>query len=294
MSLPLSLTSIGQSYTLSYQELEQVSALNSAGVEVGGVTATRTYTAEFRWGTDGVTWSAWLAYNTATVQAVVLNANNLFYHEVRVTRTGSDATGLITWTRDALNYTINPSATSGHGAFVDLTMQTDIAEFFKACIQSKLPQSTAGKERFAVVNAWPTGQSRAGGLFPIYIHDIREIGSENLSVGGNRSEFRWGMRIAVKTLGENKGDLYQGAPLFEFAMGVIRRMFDPLTWHMETYSIAFKTVNFIALSFHDMGIYDFQLQDAGTAIADNDYFQLFSISFSVETSRVKKYTYSIV
>jgi hypothetical protein len=291
MSLPVSLGP-GQSFTLSYQALEQVSALTLAGVEVGGTSATRTYTAEFRWGTNGTTWSAWLTYNTATVAALALNANNLFYREVRVTRTGADMTGFITWTLDVLNYTINPSATSGHGALVDLTMQTDIASLFTECIQYKMPTTAGGKPRFEVSHTWPRGQSRTGGLYPIYIYDIRQNQSANTRMGGQSAEFRWQMNIAVKTLGENKGDLVQGAPIFEFAMGVIRRMFDPLTWHVETYDITFKSVVFVAMTLNEMGIYDLTMEDRGTGVADNDYFQTFTVNFAIETSRTKKYGYT--
>lgn len=290
----VSLANIGDSYTVSVQQLEQVSALTNAGVQVTGNSATRTYTTEFRWGTNGSTWSAWLTFNQATVAAQSLTANNLFYFEVRVTRTGSDALGLLVWSQLALNYTINPAATSGHGAIVDLTSQYDLFNLFKQCILFKMPTTTSGKARFEVVDAWPQGMSLGGGVLPIYIHDLRARPSITTMMGGNQSEFRYSMLISIKRINQANGDSYQGAPMDQFAIGIIRRMFDSTTWHVESYDITFKGVAFLAYSFDQWGIVNPELEDRGTYQAENDYFQTFSITFALNTNVVHRYGYSSI
>jgi len=290
----VSLANIGDSYTLSVQQIEQVQALTNAGVQVTGNSATRTYTTEFRWGTNGSTWSAWLTFNQATVAAQSLTANNLFYFEVRVTRTGSDTLGLLTWSQTVLNYTIDPSATSGHGALVDLTLQTDLFNLFKACILFKMPTTGTGKARFEVVNAWPQGMSLGGGLLPIYIHDLRARPSATTMIGGNQSEFRFSMLISIKRVNATNSDSYQGAPLDSFAAGIIRRMFDSTTWHVESYDVTFKGVAFVAYCFDQWGIVNPTLEDRGTFIAENDYFQTFSINFALNTNTVIRYGYTTV
>lgn len=294
MSLPVSLISIGSSHTLSFQQLEQVSALIDGGVEVGGTTATRTYAAEFRWGTDGSTWTSWLTFNTATVAAQVLDADELFYLEVKVTRTGSDNTGLLTWNRVALDYDIDPTAVSGHGSVVDLTIQTDLQALFKALIESKLPLTASNSPRYSVATTFPQGQSRKGGLHPIYVYDFQSRGSNTDRMGGTLSAMNYRVRIAVKTIAEQSTDRIQGAPLNEFAMGIIRRLFERVSWHYEQYAITFKGVVFPAAYLQDFGIREVSLDDSGIFAGDNDYYQVFSVNFTLDQSVVNSYPYTIV
>jgi len=290
----VSLANIGDSYTVAVQQLEQVSALTNAGVQVTGNSATRTYTTEFRWGTNGATWSAWLAFNQATVAAQSLTANNLFYFEVKVTRTGSDTLGLLVWSQLALNYTINPAATSGHGALVDLTIKNDLFNLFKACILFSLPTTTSGKARFEVVNTWPQGMSLGGGVLPIYIHDLRARPSRTTMMGGNQSEFRYSMLISIKRINQANGDTYQGSPMDVFADGIITRMFDSTTWHVQRYDVTFKGVAFLAYGFDQWGIVSPEIEDRATYAAENDHFQTFSINFALNTNTVKRYGYTTV
>ena len=83
----------------------------------------------------------------ANFQALALNADERCYLEFKITRTGADNTGLISFNAIAIVYTYNPSAIFGHGSFTNWGILGEIPLFLKAVIQSIVVKS-GGFDRF--------------------------------------------------------------------------------------------------------------------------------------------------
>ena len=287
----IQLLAIGDVVEFQFSKREQLSGLAGWNSTTTGETGTRTLAWQFRWRNNG-SFSSWATLTTGNISAISPDEDQPFYLEVRATRGGSDATGIIAIYVVAFDYTFNRSAVSGHGALVDLTLQRDLFDLFAACIQFKMPTSTTGRDRIMVVDSWPQGQSNKGNTIPIYWHDLRTLPSRNTLMGGSGSEFRFQVRMTVKTVGQSKGDLIQGAPTFDFVLGIIRRLFDSTTYHVDSYDVTFKGIQFLDMRLRDFGIYNFELEDRGSYLENSDTSHEFLINFAIETQRIYTYGYS--
>jgi len=282
----VALAAIGDTHTAQFAFLYQVDALTMAATDVASTSATRTYTAQFRWGADGSTWSAWLTFDTVTVAAITPTANNRFYIEIRITRTGSDIAGTITWNYATFNLTRDPLAFVGHGVLTSQGLQGELQNLLQAAIQSQMVTTPGGAARFAVVLSYADSLGKSKNLLPVYLYNLRRIGEEDMRIGGTLNQDRWEITIATKTIVENQGPTTQGVTMVQDAMGKIREMFSPRSAYSFRYSLTFKTVAFIDTPWTNWGISNFQIEDRGFRAGDSDEYQEFRLNFTVDISRL--------
>jgi len=275
--LPVSIATTGDTHTLRFPFLEQVSGLTVAGIDLAD-------TVHFRWGTDGATWSAWIVFNTVNVAAVVLDPDNRFYIEVRVT----SVTALpISWGLCFFNITYDPNALAGHGCLTDLGLYGELRELLCVAIQSQMPTSSTGGKRVFVAKSWQDKQSLSQGLFPVYVYGIRNLGSEDVTFGGTMNNDLWEARIAIKTVAEVKGSNVGGVPIFEYVKGILHRLFDARSYNEVFYSFTFKGVAFVNIRLNELAVRGFRMQDTGFSIGENDEYQEFSVNFTVDNSLLR-------
>lgn len=276
MSLPYAITAIGDAVVLQYPFMEQVSGLSGAGIEVGGTSATRTYVAEFRWSTDGVTWTSWLAFTTPMLAAQVLDPDNRFYMEIRVTRTGTDNTGVLTWTYATFSTTIDSQAVSGHGKITQLNIFGDTKAAFVAIIQSWVWQVTGGdhyivayKHRDAVYNVTkPT----------IYLHGLEFTDTDALStcVMRKNGQISIGMKpVANKTTG------------YDEQISRLLTVFDPFNYGRAAWNFTFKGVVFVDTPLPTFGLIINSVSGLQEFYdtASEQFHHEFTVGFSIDFSK---------
>ncbi len=275
--LPVSIATTGDTHTLRFPFLEQVSGLTVAGIDLAD-------TVHFRWGTDGATWSAWIVFNTVNVAAIVLDPDNRFYIEVRVT----SVTALpISWGLCFFNITYNPNALAGHGCLTNLGIYGELRDLLCVAIQSQMPTSSSGGARVKVCKSFPEKQSLSQGLFPVYVYNISCLGSEDTNMGGAMSNDLWEARIAIKTVAEVKGSNVGGTPIFEYVKGILRELFDRRTANDQLYSFTFKGVAFVNIQLNELALRNFGMTDRGFGIGENDEYQEFSVKFTVDKTLIQ-------
>ena len=289
----VALAAPNDTHTLQLQFLEQIELVTMATATAAGTSGTITATFDFRWSTDGATWSAWATWSTLNVSALTPDPDDRFYLEIRLTRGGVGVGGVVTWTNCIFNVTRDPNACGGHGSLTDYGMQGELLELFRLMIDYKLPTAPSGGKRFRVVTTWPEQQSRAGGLVPVYVYQARKRNSSDSRVGGMLNPDPWELQVAVKTLGESKGPTMQGVTAYDYACGKIRVMFDNRSAMEETYSFTFKNVAFVGVNPWRFNINGLQVEDRGESVGDNDTYHIFSIKFEVNNNRIQ-YGYSTI
>jgi hypothetical protein len=100
---------IGETFEIQLDPVSQIVSFDSFTDSVTGETVDAFLTKEFRYGTDGVSWSAWTPVTNPNLNAISTNPLMLYYIEVRYQRAGTDPSGVITWNSWILNATIDPT-----------------------------------------------------------------------------------------------------------------------------------------------------------------------------------------
>ncbi|NIV12886.1 MAG: hypothetical protein GWN62_16875 [Aliifodinibius sp.] len=242
MSL-ITLNNIGDVGILNFNFVEQVVSVDSFSDNITGETATRTVTKEFRWGTDGSTWSSWLALTDAMLSALSLNANNRFYIQARYTRGGSDASGQIQINQLLFNYTFDPQATQGHGALVNTLLDDEMPDLMVAMIENYLYQ-VGGGDHYDVRYTHPLACNPSTKPI-IYVYNFDTADTVQASL----CEWRQVVRFVVgvkRVIDRTKG--------YGWQLGRLRSMFNPHVSEQFTFNFTFKTVDFVAVTMRDMGI----------------------------------------
>ena len=127
--IPSNLLAIGDTHTETIGFVEQVTGITAFNQDIAGLTSTRTVRSEFRWSTTGTFSGSFIALTIPQLMALVLDADNRFHTQVRWTRTGTDATGIIQINAITFSYTIDPNALYGHGSFTVIGMFEETKEF---------------------------------------------------------------------------------------------------------------------------------------------------------------------
>jgi len=279
-SLSLALGAIGDVAVLQFKMREQVEALSGASISVSNVTGTRSYSAEFRWGIDGAAWSSWLAFTSPMLAAQVLDIDEQFYIEIRITRTGSDATGVLLWTFAGYTATTNDQGTVGRGLISQENLHGDTIALFVALIQSWVWQY-GGADHYEVVYA-PRSWKFSTVKPTIYVHSLTQGGysRESISEYGKNAQISIGVKPVVgKTDGYNQ------------QLSRLLAMFDPLNAGAVRWTFDFKGVHYIDATLGDVGVsvnstsgmQEFQDHDTYTV------YHEFVLSFSVSFTNIAKY-----
>jgi len=282
----VALAGIGDTHTLQLNFLEQVDAVTMAAAVASQTNPAKIATFDFRWSTDASTWSSWDTFTTINVAALTPTANNRFYLEVRLTRSGASPAGVIVWDSCYFNITRNPNAFAGWGSMADRTLQGDLYSLFAKMIEAYMPLSASGAKRWETVQTFPNKQSSKGGLIPVYIYGLRKSNSYDMHVGGTYSQDPWELRICVKTLGENKGSDIQGVTAFDFICQTIRFLFDSRTAETNLYTFTYKGVQFNGVAPSAFNVYGLECQDRGESAGDNDVYHEFSLKFTVPQNKI--------
>ena len=283
-NLPIvSLAAIGDTHVLSTSFIEQLSAVNSIGSEVTGVTATRTFTLEFRHSTDNTTFTAWASATLGNLQAITYTANNRAYYQWRMTRTGSDATGLITWNALVLGSTYDPSATSGHGKFSAWGLRSEIKLFLKAIIET-VSITYAGRRTFEVL-AFEQAQTSKANANAILIADVTTgTGSANTISSDN---YPCECDLLIKMQNGVSGNPQGYATEQEQMAGILLDIFRERNWAGNRFSFTFKGISFVAVPLSELGMTQFKVEDRGLVYVkelDSTYNQI-RLKFSIFATR---------
>lgn len=100
---------IGETFEIQLDPISQVVSFDSFTDSISNETVDAFLTKEFRYGTDGVSWSTWTPLTNSNLNAISTNPLMLYYVEVRYQRAGTDPSGVITWNSWILNATIDPT-----------------------------------------------------------------------------------------------------------------------------------------------------------------------------------------
>jgi len=260
----IALSAIGDVHTLSTSFFEQFASISAIGENVAGTSATRTYTIEFRHSTDNTTWTAWTLWTLVNAQAITYDPNLRNYFQHRVTRTGSDATGLLVWESLAVTYTYLSSAISGWGMFTRRGLRAEIKLFLQAAIQSLSIQS-GGRDRFQVLPIENHKASNANNN-TILIANL-DIGGEPLKATRNYSI---SCKLFVKMRGSSRGNDQGYSDEMNQMAGIVLEAFRKHTWTEQLYTLTFKGVDFVGVQLSringtdtDTGCGEFDIVDNG-------------------------------
>ena len=286
------LLNIGDVLQVNTNFIEQLSAITAVGESMAGVSLTRTYTAEFRHSTDNSTWTAWATWNLANAQAITYDPDDKNYFQHRFTRTGSDATGALELYAIILQYTRDPNAISGHGAFTDIGMIHEVGEFLAAIIQTRVPETTNGKPKFKVLQ-FEERQTSGASLPLVLVSNVR-IGGQayDLVRQGN-----WPITcdLLVKMQGATKGTPGVSKTDYSQMIGTLMTMFRHNQNEGYRYSFTFKGTDFVNIALSDLGAADFRIEQVGVVHdrpTDTTYMQL-ELRFTIFADRkIQGITYS--
>jgi len=273
-TLAMALPAIGDIRVLQFQMLEQVSALSDAAIQVDNSTLTRTFEAEFRLSTDGTSFGSWLAFTNPMLAGLVIDANNQLYIEIRVTRTGSDASGVLVWSFAGFTATIDDQATVGRGLPSQENIHGDTIALFIAVIQSWVWQVEGGdhyhvdyKPRFwEFTTVKPT----------IYLHSLLQTGTSHDAISDMNRLAQ--ISIGIKPVkGRTEG--------YNEQLSRLLSMFDPLNEGVVRWTFTYKGVRYIDATLADLGMriestsgmQEFHDQDAH--VIYNEFVLSFSLSF---------------
>lgn len=275
MSLPASITAIGNAVVLQYSRMERVSGLTNAGIEVAGTSATRIAVAEFRWSTDGATWSPWLAFTTPMLEGLVLDANDGFYIEVRVTRDGTDNTGVITWTLCTFDTTIDEQATVGAGRISQENLHGDTIAAWIAIIQSWVWQVNGADHYFVDYKPrfWDFNTTKP----TIYLHGLTQLDTDADVLGQVLLNAQ--ISIGIKPVKNKTVD-------YDKMLSRLLAVFNPYQYGDREWTFDFKGVRWINTKLPDFGIkieavsgfQEFEDAQAG------QFWHEFTVSFAIESS----------
>ena len=134
-ALNISLLGIGDSVTRELSFVEQVSALIAFNTITGGVTTTRQLVQEFRLSTDGTFTGSFKLLTNAMLLAQALDPNNRLYIQVRFTRQGTDATGIIQVHRITFEAAFDANAVFGHGSFTTTGMYKEVGDLMISLLE---------------------------------------------------------------------------------------------------------------------------------------------------------------
>lgn len=101
------LTYVGQSIEIGLSHpISKVTSIIGFTSSITGITGTRTALLAFRYSTDSCNWSEWTTLSTPNLTALTLDPSQDFDIEYRVTRTGSDTSGVLAfnWITLDINY----------------------------------------------------------------------------------------------------------------------------------------------------------------------------------------------
>lgn len=277
------LNAIGDTHTAILPFAEQVQGIASVGIFFGGLSLTRTVTAEYRHSYNNTTWSAWLTFDTATLSALTLDPDQPLYQQVRVTRTGTDATGVISWEGFNIQHSIDPTAVYGRGAFTDTGLYGEVGDFLQALIKSRVVQA-AGADRYDVIKGQPQAGSRSQ-LALVSVASLSTGESSGYGIHGSRNVIQANIQIGASQT--TQLDRYEGVTEFEKMAGTISAMFSRRSAEHYTYSFNWKDTDFVAVRLGDFGLSNFQVvrtesfQDAKT---QQPYVQI-SVRFELSYSK---------
>ena len=86
---------IGDSTTLKLEPITMVVAFNTFTDTVENVTASRLFTKEFRYKKNSAAFTSWAPLTNANLATITTVSTDVFLFEVRYTRSGADATGVL-------------------------------------------------------------------------------------------------------------------------------------------------------------------------------------------------------
>lgn len=275
MSLPLSISAPLDSAVLQFGMIEQVSGLTDAAIQVSGTTATRTYSAEFRWSNDNALWSSWMAFTTPMLQAISPNEDLPFYIEIRVTRTGSDNTGAIVWEYCSFGVNIDDQAVSGFGKISQGNIIGDLKEYWTNLIQSWVYKYDGADnwEVKYIPNRWTYSTNKP----TVYLTELVQLDQAR---EGSSFKQNWQIRVGFKPV-KNKT-----VGLDEMQSRWIQT-FSPWNFGRFDWSFTFKGVDFINARMSDFGIHDVspsgmvELNDEGTHEGWRELTLSFSVKFDI-------------
>ena len=84
------------------------SVINSFTDVVVGLDVNRTLDKQFRYSLDNVNYTAYQALTNLNLSTISLDPTKVYYFEIKYTRTGTDATGIIFWNNICFNMTAVP------------------------------------------------------------------------------------------------------------------------------------------------------------------------------------------
>ena len=99
---------IGDCLILKLSPIIATFVINSSTDSVTGLDTNRTIDKQFRYSTDNVNYNVYQALTDGNLSAISLDPTQVYYFEIKYTRTGSDATGVIFWNGICLNMTAVP------------------------------------------------------------------------------------------------------------------------------------------------------------------------------------------
>ena len=249
--LPIvALSAIGDSHVLSTSFLEQFAAVVSVSRGVTGETGNRTFDFEFRHSIDNSTWSAWFPVTLGYLGSIAYVANNRAYFQWRMTRTGTDNTGTLYWNSLVLGYSYDRQANCGFGSFTDVGMISEVGQFLKAVIQSRVPDY-GGRDRFLVLEYEELQASHANNNV-VLIAGI-QCGGEN-AMYTESGDWPISCDLYIKMQNGQQGNIQAGySNDYKEMQGILMQMFrEDQAWKLR-YSFTFKGVSFVSVPLGELG-----------------------------------------
>lgn len=275
------LAAIGDILIVESSFIEQLDSVSSIGQNVANVTAARTYTIEFRHSVDNSTWTSWASWTIGSAQAITYDANATNYFQHRITRTGSDATGMLEVQSILLGFLRDPSATAGHGSFTDVGMLWELRQFLKAVIQSRVVQY-ASRDRFTVLTFEERQTSAA-------TNNVVLIAGLTVTEFANRytESDDWPIRcdLLVKMEGGTNGNnlpVNGGSDFYEMC-GILLTMFREGQNSQYRYSFTFKGVSFVNVALGDLSASAFKIRQIGPVLDSktDSVYEKFELNFTI-------------
>jgi len=239
----LSLLAIGDVAVFEIGFVEQVTGLQTFAANTTGTTGTRTIAWEFRWKNSGGTFTAWATPTNVALAAIAPDEDLPFYIEIRATRGGADATGIIEINSFAFAYTYNPQAVTGYGMISQENLHGDTIALFIAIIQSWVWQVSGG-DHYDVVykpREWVYNTVKP----TIYLHGLTQLDTEQQTIGTMQKNAQ--ISIGIKPV-VNKTTGY------DQQLSRLLAMFDPFQYGKTEFDFTFKGVEYIAAKMGDVGL----------------------------------------
>lgn len=273
-SLNINLLTIGASETVDLGFVEQVSALLTVNTITGGVTATRQLIQEFRHSTDGTFSGPFIALNNSQISALVLDPDNRLYLQLRYTRDGTDATGIIQVHRTTFSATFDPNAIMGHGAFTTAGIYEEVHELLIGIMENHVLQN-GGKPAYKV-------QDFDFDFTPNVQKPIIYVASVDTSQSAFDTLCSWQYNCTARI-----GIQRRISRDFNYQkqISAIQGAFNPRIGFQFGYNLTFKNVVFTNSNLRDLGLSDItvgpiiELKDPNRNIKWAEFGIAFSIAF---------------